>query len=53
MKGIGYTSLVKVYERVREICYFCMQKGPKRQTDAFYGREKVNKMSWFCDLIPI
>ena len=43
-------SLVEVYTKVREICHFGLSKVPKGLTGAFYGREKVEKTFWFCDL---
>ena len=43
-------SLVEVYTKGREICHFGLSKVPKGLTGAFYGREKVEKTFWFCDL---
>ena len=34
---------VEVYERVRKICHLGLWKGPKGQTDEFYGPYKVGK----------
>ena len=37
-------SLVEVYERVGENCHFGLSKGPKGQTDAFYGCENSSNV---------
>lgn len=44
-------SLVEVYKREGNLSFLCM-KGAKRAnslTDAFYGRERDKKTSWFSD----
>ena len=44
-------SLVEVYKREGNLSFHCVN-GPKRAnnlTDAFYGRERDKKTSWFSD----